>query len=122
MWLQLLFVLLAIIVGARVGGIGLGVFGGLGLAILTFVFGLEPTTPPIDVMLMIVAVILLFMIVMAIARRSEAGDGDGAVVYIPSSESEGLAFVLCCLSLLGGGLYLRHIVRKGDETERSCKR
>lgn len=57
MWLQLLFVLLAIIVGARVGGIGLGVFGGLGLAILTFVFGLEPTTPPIDVMLMIVAVI-----------------------------------------------------------------
>lgn len=57
MWLQLLFVLLAIIVGARVGGIGLGVFGGLGLAILTFIFGLEPTTPPIDVMLMIVAVI-----------------------------------------------------------------
>lgn len=57
MWLQLLFVLLAIIVGARVGGIGLGVFGGLGLAVLTFVFGFEPTTPPIDVMLMIVAVI-----------------------------------------------------------------
>lgn len=57
MWLQLLFVLLAIIVGARVGGIGLGVFGGLGLAVLTFVFGLEPTTPPIDVMLMIVAVV-----------------------------------------------------------------
>lgn len=57
MWLQLLFVLLAIIVGARVGGIGLGVFGGLGLAVLTFVFGLEPTTPPIDVKLMIVAVI-----------------------------------------------------------------
>ena len=55
MWLQLLFVLLAIIVGARVGGIGLGVFGGLGLAVLTFIFGLEPTTPPIDVMLMIVA-------------------------------------------------------------------
>lgn len=57
MWLQLLFVLLAITVGARVGGIGLGVFGGLGLAVLTFIFGLEPTTPPIDVMLMIVAVI-----------------------------------------------------------------
>lgn len=57
MWLQLLFVLLAIIVGARVGGIGLGLFGGLGLAVLTFIFGLEPTTPPIDVMLMIVAVI-----------------------------------------------------------------
>lgn len=50
-------VLVAIIVGARLGGIGLGVMGGVGLAILTFVFGLQPTAPPIDVMLMIVAVI-----------------------------------------------------------------
>ena len=57
MLLQLLFVLVAIIVGARLGGSGLGVMGGVGLAILTFVFGLQPTAPPIDVMLMIVAVI-----------------------------------------------------------------
>ena len=57
MILQLAFVLTAIIVGARLGGIGLGVMGGIGLAILTFVFGLQPTAPPIDVMLMIVAVI-----------------------------------------------------------------
>lgn len=57
MLLQLLFVLVAIIVGACLGGIGLGVMGGVGLAILTFVFGLQPTAPPIDVMLMIVAVI-----------------------------------------------------------------
>ena len=57
MLLQLLFVLVAIIVGARLGGIGLGVMGGVGLAILTFVFGPQPTAPPIDVMLMIVAVI-----------------------------------------------------------------
>lgn len=57
MLLQLAFVLLAIVIGARIGGIGLGVLGGLGLAILTFFFGLEPTAPPIDVMLMIVAVI-----------------------------------------------------------------
>ena len=49
MLLQLLFVLAAIIVGARLGGIGLGVMGGVGLAILTFVFGLQPTAPPIDV-------------------------------------------------------------------------
>lgn len=48
---------MAIIVGARLGGIGLGVMGGVGLAVLTFVFGLQPTAPPIDVMLMIVAVI-----------------------------------------------------------------
>ena len=57
MLIQLLFVLICIIVGARIGGIGLGVMGGLGVAILTFVFGLEPTSPPIDVMLMIAAVI-----------------------------------------------------------------
>ena len=57
MILQLLFVLTAIIIGARLGGIGLGVMGGVGLGILTFVFGLQPTAPPIDVMLMIAAVI-----------------------------------------------------------------
>lgn len=57
MWLQLIVVLVAIIIGARLGGIGLGVMGGLGLALLCFVFGLRPTAPPIDVMLMIVAVI-----------------------------------------------------------------
>ena len=57
MWLQPIVVLAAIIIGARLGGIGLGVMGGLGLALLCFVFGLQPTAPPIDVMLMIVAVI-----------------------------------------------------------------
>lgn len=57
MLLQFAFVLTAIVVGARLGGIGLGVMGGIGLGILTFVFGLQPTAPPIDVMLMIVAVI-----------------------------------------------------------------
>lgn len=57
MLIQLIFVLIAIIIGARLGGIGLGVMGGIGLSILMFVFGLEPTSPPIDVMLMIAAVI-----------------------------------------------------------------
>ena len=57
MLIQLLFVLVCIIVGARIGGVGVGVMGGLGVAILTFVFGLQPTSPPIDVMLMIAAVI-----------------------------------------------------------------
>ena len=57
MLLQLLFVLTAIIIGARLGGLGLGVMGGVGLSILTFGFGLQPTVPPIDVMLMIAAVI-----------------------------------------------------------------
>lgn len=97
-----------------------GIWNGTRIPLLGYLVAGIQDAP--GVVLMIVAVILMFMIVMAIARRSEAGDGDGAVVYIPSSESEGLAFVLCSLSLLGGGLYLRHIVRKGGETERSCKR
>lgn len=54
---QLLVVLVAIFVGARVGGIGLGIFGMMGLAVLIFVFKLKPGNAPIDVMLMIVAVI-----------------------------------------------------------------
>lgn len=57
MLLQLLIVLTAIIIGARLGGIGLGVMGGAGLAILTFVFGLQPTAPPTDVIFMIASVI-----------------------------------------------------------------
>ena len=56
-FIQFAVVLLCILAGAQVGGIGLGVFGGIGLAILSFGFGLEPTSPPIDVMLMIMAVV-----------------------------------------------------------------
>jgi len=55
--IELLIVLLAIFVGARIGGIGLGIFGMMGLGILVFGFGLTPGNPPIDVMLIIVAVI-----------------------------------------------------------------
>lgn len=54
---QFAIVLLCILAGARVGGIGLGVFGGLGLAILSFGFGLKPAGLPIDVMFMIMAVV-----------------------------------------------------------------
>ena len=56
-YIELLIVLLAIFIGARVGGIGLGIFGMIGLGILVFGFGLKPGNPPIDVMLIIVAVI-----------------------------------------------------------------
>lgn len=56
-FIELLVVLVCILIGARVGGIGLGVFGGLGLLVLCFIFGLQPTSPPIDVMLMIMAVV-----------------------------------------------------------------
>lgn len=56
-WIQLLIVILCILVGARIGGIGLGLMGGVGLALLSFLFDIKPTAPPIDVMLMILAVV-----------------------------------------------------------------
>lgn len=55
--LQLFIVLALIFIGARVGGIGLGIYGMVGVFILVFIFGLKPGNPPIDVMLIIVSVI-----------------------------------------------------------------
>lgn len=56
-WFEIIIVLLAIFIGARLKGIGLGVMGGLGLAILTFGFHVPPTSPPVDVLLIIMAVV-----------------------------------------------------------------
>ena len=56
-YFELLVVLLVIFIGARVGGIGLGIFGMIGLGVLVFGFGLKPGDAPTDVMLIIVAVI-----------------------------------------------------------------
>ena len=51
-------VLLAcLIIGVRHGGLGLAVISGIGLVIFTFVFGYKPGKPPIDVMLIIMAVV-----------------------------------------------------------------
>lgn len=55
--IQMTIVLLAIVVGTRLKGIGLGIMGGLGLAILTFGFHLHPTKPPMDVLMIITAVV-----------------------------------------------------------------
>ena len=55
--LQLAVVLAMIFIGSRVGSIGLGMYGAIGVFILVFVFGLAPGDIPIDVMLIIVAVI-----------------------------------------------------------------
>lgn len=56
-WLQFAVFIACIIIGARLGGVGLGMMGGIGLFILVFVFGLRPAAPPVDVMLIIIAVI-----------------------------------------------------------------
>ena len=54
---QLAIVLTLIFIGARVGGIGLGIYGMGGGFILVFGFSLPPGKLPIDVMLIIVSVI-----------------------------------------------------------------
>lgn len=57
-WIEFAIVLLMLMLGARIGGVFMGMAGGMGLAALVFVFHLTPTSPPVDVMLIIAAVIL----------------------------------------------------------------
>lgn len=56
-WIEFAVLLLAIYIGIRVGGIGLGLIGGTGVTVFTFAFGMKPGSPPIDVMLIILAVV-----------------------------------------------------------------
>jgi len=55
--IQLFIVLAVLFFGARKGGLALGLFGGIGVVILVFGFGLAPGNPPIKVMLVMLAVI-----------------------------------------------------------------
>lgn len=56
-FIELAILLACIVVGARLGGIGLGTMGGIGLAIFVFGFGMPPGSPPATVLGMILAVI-----------------------------------------------------------------
>jgi anaerobic C4-dicarboxylate transporter DcuA len=56
--MQFVVVLAAIWMGARFSGVGLGLWGAVGLLVLVIGFGVNPTSPPIDVMLIILAVIM----------------------------------------------------------------
>jgi len=67
---ELVIVLLAIYLGARLGGIGIGFAGGLGVLILTLVFQVTPGAIPFDVIEIIMAVIA------AIAAMQIAGGMD----------------------------------------------
>ncbi|MFJ5391661.1 anaerobic C4-dicarboxylate transporter [Pectobacterium sp. CHL-2024] len=68
--LELLIVLLAIYLGARLGGIGIGFAGGLGVLVLTLGFQIKPGVIPFDVIEIIMAVIA------AIAAMQVAGGMD----------------------------------------------
>lgn len=67
---ELILVLLAIYLGARLGGIGIGFAGGLGVMVLTLGFGVTPGAIPFDVIEIIMAVIA------AIAAMQVAGGMD----------------------------------------------
>lgn len=56
-YVHMLLLLTVIFIGIRHGGIAFGLLGGLGVSILAFVFGIAPGTPPISVMLIILAVV-----------------------------------------------------------------
>jgi anaerobic C4-dicarboxylate transporter DcuA len=70
MWIELVLLIACIVMGARLGGIGLGAAGGIGLLILVFGFGLPPGSPPSIVLGMIIAVIT------ALAAMQAAGGLD----------------------------------------------
>lgn len=67
---ELIVVLLAIYLGARMGGIGIGFAGGLGMLILTLGFQIKPGAIPFDVIEIIMGVIA------AIAAMQVAGGMD----------------------------------------------
>ncbi|OJF83804.1 C4-dicarboxylate ABC transporter [Nocardia seriolae] len=58
MLIELAVMLAIIMIGSRVGGIGLGVWGGIGVFALATIFGVEPTVPPVDVLLIILSVVV----------------------------------------------------------------
>lgn len=71
---QLIILLAMILIGTRLKGIGLGVMGMVGLLIFIFVFHLHPTEPPLDVM----------MIIMAIVTTGAAMQAAGGMDYLVS--------------------------------------
>ncbi|WJV67423.1 anaerobic C4-dicarboxylate transporter [Pectobacteriaceae bacterium CE70] len=68
--MELIVVLLAIYLGARLGGIGIGFAGGIGVLVLTLGFHIKPGVIPFDVIEIIMAVIA------AIAAMQVAGGMD----------------------------------------------
>ena len=56
-WSQLALLLVVIYFGIKYGGVSLGLLGGLGVTLLVFLYGAEPGKPPVEVMLIILAVV-----------------------------------------------------------------
>lgn len=54
---EFIFLIATLYIGSRFGGMGLGVVSGVGLCIEVFVLRMPPASPPVDVMLIIIAVV-----------------------------------------------------------------
>lgn len=76
--LQAAVVIGAIVMGVRTGGIGLGLWGVVGTAILVFVFRLEPGSPPVDA----------FFIIIAVITASSAMQAAGGIDYLVAIASK----------------------------------
>lgn len=74
-WAELLVVLVSLIIGARYGGIFLGMSSGAAIAVLVFGFGLAPGNPAIDV-------IMIIMTVVVIAATLQASGGMDYLIQI----------------------------------------
>ena len=70
-----------IALGVRSGGIGLGLWGGVGTLVLVFVFGLDPGEPPVSAMLIIIAVI----------SAAAAMQAAGGIDYMVDDREQGAA-------------------------------
>ncbi|MFU2053949.1 anaerobic C4-dicarboxylate transporter [Gallibacterium anatis] len=57
LYAEFLLLLFFLYVGSRFGGVGLGVVSGIGLLVEVFILRMPPSSPPIDVMLIIIAVV-----------------------------------------------------------------
>ncbi|MEY1174871.1 anaerobic C4-dicarboxylate transporter family protein, partial [Escherichia coli] len=101
--IQLAIILVCLFYGARKGGMALGLLGGVGLVILVFGFGLPPGKPPVDVMLVIIAVV-------AASATLQASGGLDVMLQIaerllhknPKYISIVAPFVTCILTILCG--------------------
>jgi anaerobic C4-dicarboxylate transporter DcuA/anaerobic C4-dicarboxylate transporter DcuB len=80
MALQGLVVVGFIALGVRSGGVGLGLWGGVGTLVLVFLFGLDPGEPPTSAMLIIIAVV----------SAAAAMEAAGGVDYMVSVASKAL--------------------------------
>ena len=101
--LQIAIILVCLFYGARKGGVALGLLGGIGIVAMTFLFGLAPGKPPVDVMLTIIAVV-------AASATLQASGGLDVLLQLaekvlrrnPQYVSVLAPFVTCSLTMLCG--------------------